>query len=63
MLNRYLKNIGLKGHQIISLPGVPTCVCLVLYMLKYDTKMQNIFEFQDHLFPIFFTEFSVVSII
>jgi hypothetical protein len=24
MLNKYLKNIGFKGRQIISLPGVPT---------------------------------------
>jgi hypothetical protein len=24
MLNKYLKNIGLKGREIISLPGAPT---------------------------------------
>jgi hypothetical protein len=25
MLSRYLKNTSLKAHQIISLPGAPTC--------------------------------------
>jgi hypothetical protein len=25
VLSNYLKNIGLKEHQIISLSGVPTC--------------------------------------
>jgi hypothetical protein len=26
MLDKYLKNIGLKGRQIISLSGAPTCL-------------------------------------
>jgi hypothetical protein len=26
MLSKYLKNIGLKGRRIISLPGAPTCL-------------------------------------
>jgi hypothetical protein len=26
MLDKYLKNIGLMGHQIIGLPGVPRCL-------------------------------------
>jgi hypothetical protein len=25
-LNKYLQNIGLKGRQIISMPGAPTCL-------------------------------------
>jgi hypothetical protein len=25
-LKKYLNDIGFKGHQIISLPGTPTCL-------------------------------------
>jgi hypothetical protein len=28
LLNKHLKNIGLKRHQIINLPGMPTCLGL-----------------------------------
>jgi hypothetical protein len=34
MLIKYLQNIGLKGRQIISLPGAPTCVYPALLMQK-----------------------------
>jgi len=30
VLNKYLKNIGLKGRQVISLPVAPTCLGPVL---------------------------------
>jgi hypothetical protein len=30
-MNKYLKNIGLKGRQIISLPGAPTCLGQTLF--------------------------------
>jgi hypothetical protein len=30
MLDKYLQNIDLKGRQIISLPGAPTCLGSVL---------------------------------
>jgi hypothetical protein len=26
MLNKYLKNMGFKGHQIIGMHGAPTCL-------------------------------------
>jgi hypothetical protein len=31
MLNKLLKNISLKGHQVISLPGAPICPCSALH--------------------------------
>jgi hypothetical protein len=39
-LNKYLKNIGLKVPQIISPPGVPTCLgpALHRYKIKMDSK-------------------------
>jgi hypothetical protein len=33
ILNTYSKNIGLKGRQIISLPGAPICLGPVLHMI------------------------------
>jgi hypothetical protein len=36
VLNKYLKNIGLKGSQIISLPGTLTCLDPVLHSLHYS---------------------------
>jgi hypothetical protein len=41
MLNKYLKNVGLKGRQIISLPGVPTCLGLVLAVPKGLSRLAN----------------------
>jgi hypothetical protein len=39
MLNKYLNNIeGLKGRQIISLPGAPTCLCPALHMTDKNTS-------------------------
>jgi hypothetical protein len=32
MLNKYLKNVGLKRRQIISLPGAPTCLGPALFI-------------------------------
>jgi hypothetical protein len=37
VLNKYLKNIGLQGHQIISLPRALTCLGPVL--IQYDIKL------------------------
>jgi hypothetical protein len=50
---KYLKNVGLKGHQIISLPGAPTClgpallVVLVLFIIitiKYLNSITSFYE-------------------
>jgi hypothetical protein len=37
MLNKYLKNIHMKGHQIISLPWTLTSLGLVLHQTKSET--------------------------
>jgi hypothetical protein len=29
-MNKYFKNVGLKGHKIVSQPGASTCLGLVL---------------------------------
>jgi hypothetical protein len=46
MLNRYLKNIGLKGREIISLPGAPTCLGPALQ----DSRHNNIKKRYDKYF-------------
>jgi hypothetical protein len=53
MLNVCLKIVGLKGHQIISLPGAPTCLVPVVirsqetgnkYRRKLKTATVNFLE-------------------
>jgi hypothetical protein len=34
-MKKYLKNIGLKGHKIISLSGAPTSLGPILRMTDY----------------------------
>jgi hypothetical protein len=50
VLNKYLKNISLKGRQIISLSGVPTCLSLVLLVVQFIAALSSkiILEVQPH---------------
>jgi hypothetical protein len=48
-----LKNISLKGHKIISLPGVPTCLEPAMFIIYNNNNNNNtVFLFMPY-YPIF----------
>jgi hypothetical protein len=61
LCHKNLRNIGLKRHQVISLPGAPTCIGLVVASVLTILLLLAILCLYEHLAGIYYLEMKIVS--